>query len=485
MSILQDAKKIGEYYKNVMKPILALNATLVDIQENNLLCYVEDELKKALSPQAFEGCKHRIPPINVQKRVVDKSSQIYAKPPQRKLGDTATEGDKEMWGSIVEAFRLDVSGQSLNEYFNMHRCGAWEPYLDNFFEPRLREMPKDRFFVMCEDPTDRLRVTHFVKVMGTVIEDSPNGKGVIEKTILYVYTDDEFRIIFDDGSSAQELMVAKGLDGRNEFGVIPFIYVNRSKLEGNPSADEDMFRMVTLIPILFADVNYALMFQAFSVLWGVDVDLAQIQINPNSFINLKSDPNNPGSKPSLNVLKAELDSDKAIGAIMTELALWLQSRNIRPGAVGTASQDNWQNGIAKMIDEMDTTADRKKQIPYFVDAEEALFKLVAFKLHPVWSKNPSYAEKRQFSQGLKYQVKFSEQISWQTRLELTQEAKAEVDLGCLSRESAMMRLNPEMTPEELAAEWEKIKAEQAIFGAQNQAAIPNQELKAASGTGGA
>ena len=457
MSLRDDAKLIGaEYHK--IKHTLQANAELLEIQEGNLLKYVERELDCQLSKNAFEIAKKRIPPINVQKRVIDKLSQIYAKPPERKIPDSATQTDKDTWDWYVKSMSIDVSGQRLNEYFNLNKASAWEPYMDLNFMPRLREIPYDRFFVMALDPTDSLRMTHFIKVMGMISKTDADGN-MKEVQLLYCYTDTEFLVVTDDGEVADDFMRARGLETTHRYRRIPFIYVNRSKTRVNPMPDSDMYRMTTLIPVLFTDVNYAVMFQAFSVWYGINVDQDKIPINPNLFINLKSDPNNPGVKPEIGTVKPELDSDKAIAACQEQLALWLQSRNIRPGTVGRATAENFNSGISKMIDEMDTSGDRQKQIPYFVDAEEELFNLVAYHMHPVWSMSPSFKQKAQFTRDLEYQVKFPVQISWQTRKELLDELKTEIELKLISKKSAIERLNPDMPENVVEEEMEAIDEE--------------------------
>lgn len=457
MSLRDDAKLISAQY-NSIKHTLTQNAELLEIQEGNLLCYVERELSGQLSANAFEIAKKRIPPINVQKRVIDKLSQIYAKPPERKMPDNATDTDKANWDWYVKSMSIDVSGSRLNEYFNLNKASAWEPFMDADFMPRLREIPYDRFFVMATDPSDSLRMTHFIKVMGYVASSDTDGKPC-QKRMLYCYTATEFLVILEDGEVADEFMNARNLQRVHAYGRIPFVYVNRSKMRVNPMPDTDMYRMTTLIPVLFTDVNYAMMFQAFSVWYGINVDMDKIPINPNLFINLKADPNNPGVKPEIGTVKPDLDSDKAISAAQEQLSLWLQSRNIRPGTVGRLSADNFNSGISKMIDEMDTSGDRQKQIPYFVDAEEDLFDLVAYHMHPVWSRSPSYKQKAQFSKELEYQVKFPFQISWQTRKEILDELKVEMDMGLISRKDAIQRLNPEMPESNLDEMLQEIEDE--------------------------
>jgi hypothetical protein len=464
MGLRQDAQMIANRYKEIQE-LLTLNCELLDIQEGNLLKYVNRELELQLSKTAFDVCKMRIPPINVQKRVIDKLSQIYAKAPKRDMGAKATDADRSTWQQIRDFFNLDVSGQTMNEYFNLHKSCAWEPYLDDKFAPRLRELPKDRFFVIGADAVNKMRVTHFVKVMGTRMRDVKDPKGAIvgkkEVTILFAYTDLEFLAVDDTGDVADDVMAELsqyGISNVNPFRRIPFVYVNRSKIHINAPQDSDMYRMVTLIPILFGDLNYALMFQAFSIWYGVNVDVDKIPINPNSFVGLRSDPNNPGAEPKIGCIKPEVDSDKVISSITEQLSLWLQSRNIRPGTVGRPS-DNHVAALSKMVDEMDTSGDRQKQIPFFKAAEEELYDLVANVMHPVWQRNPSYQVKVSISPGLPYSVTFPLQVNMQTRLDIVEECQAEKNLGVLSSETALRRVNPDWDDVQVAEEMARIKAE--------------------------
>lgn len=64
-------------------PLTAHNAILFDIYEGNLLEYVLVDLKKQLSPEYFQQIIHRVTPINILVRVVQKLSKIYSKPPRR------------------------------------------------------------------------------------------------------------------------------------------------------------------------------------------------------------------------------------------------------------------------------------------------------------------------------------------------------------------------------------------------------------------
>lgn len=463
MSLVNDGKIIAQTYKE-LKDHLNTNCILLDIFEGNLLPHVQAQLRMELSRGAYESCEGRIPPVNIEKRLIDKLSTIYSEPPVRKI--TGTKADEEMWNWYLKNFDINVEMQVSNEYFNMHRATALEPYLDNQFTPRLRTIPRDRFFVYCADPASPLHVTHFIKLMGIRSFKRTDGKNYFDKTtmVLYCYTDNEFQVFDEDGEVISEVMselAEYGIDGTNPFGAIPFVYINKSKTNCNPPADNDLLQMTKLIPVAMTDINYALKFQSFGVFYTVDVDDQNLTLNPNTVISLKSD-NRSQHKPEIGTIKPEVDSDKYFASVQEELALFLQSRGVRPGAVGSLTSENFSSGISKMVDEMDTTHERRKTIPNFSKAEKALFDLIVKYLHPVWTKQPSFEQKAVFSKDVSYSVEFKEQIVVKTRQEILNETEQELKIGLLSRETAMRRVNPDWNDEAIEEELQKIDQERTL-----------------------
>jgi len=458
--------KILQTYNN-LKPTFSNNAEILDIFEGNLLPYVERDLMTQLSPRAYMVASKRIPPVNVLKRVIDKLSKIYAKPPIREV--TGTPKDAEQYEELQWYFDMDVTMQLANEYFNQHRSCALEPYMDNEGLPRLRVLPFDRYFVMNEDSADPLKMTHFVKLMGMVSREVVRGKKreLEAKMLLFIYKDNEFLPIYEDGSVAVEILqkIAEKIPNpkTNPFGKIPYVYLNRSHTRVNPMADTDILRMTKLIPILMTDVNYAMMFQCFSVFVGIDVDVEKLEINPNAFVSLKSDPTK-GTQPKFDVIKPTVDSDKALQSMHEQLALWLQSRNIRPGNSGTMTPENFNSGISKMVDEMDTSDERQKQIPFFKKAEEQLYQLVAMHMHPVWMRDVRYPKelKATFSSDSYLSVMFPEQIVSESPIDKLTVTEKKMKLGLMSKETAMRHCYPDYDDETIKDEMERIEAERTV-----------------------
>lgn len=360
---------------------LNLNHELFEIYQGCLLEYVEKELAAQLSPQSYAQAQFRIPPINVLRRIIDKLAKVYAVPPMRTT--TGTDEEKELVAWYQDAFRINQRMATANAYFNLFKNCLIEPFVHRPDptlpgKPRLRIISSDKFVPISWDAQDPTVLTAVVIYQGKYRADGGKSRKY------YMAADAQTFFYFDeDGKNITAQMApADNPMGLNVYGRLPYVYVNRSLDAIMPVQDSDMRRMATLIPTLLADTNYASMFQAFSILYGIDVDDQGLKMAPNAFWAFKS--TKEDGKPQVGTLTPQMQVDGSLNLIASQLAFWLNSRGIRPGAIGEVNGTNFSSGIAKMIDEMDTAEDRKEQIPYFKDAEEELWDLVLHTMHPVW-----------------------------------------------------------------------------------------------------
>jgi len=241
------------------------------------------------------------------------------------------------------------------------------------------------------------------------------------------------------------------IDGFNFFLKIPGIYTNRSLSNIVPPIDTDMLKMTLLIPILLSDLNFAVMFQAFSIIWGIDLDDENLEMSPNAFWRFKSSKGRNGvdSKPQIGSIKPQVDINEVMEFILAQLSLWLESKNIKPGSIGKMDGRNFANASAKIIDEMDTSEDRQKQVDFYEDTEHELWNLVAHHMHPHWRETGEIDDKRVFTDEASVETVFNEQRPFIKRIDVVNEVKAEMELGLLDKKRAAMRLNPEMTEKEI------------------------------------
>lgn len=478
MSLQNDIKMLLGVWKNQEKR-LQHNNTLFNIYEGDLLTYLLEDLQKSLSPQSYEQIKNRVAPINLLKRMIDKLSQLYSKSPQRLVqtldGKEAGSKDQKLVEAYQKSMGIDTVGSLTNEFFNLFKGTLLEPYLDEG-QPKARVVPSDRFFVHSTNMVNPLKPTHLVKIMGTY---QAAGKDGGERTVFYAYTKDEF-LIFNDREGIETQMMADaykngGEYGRNPYGAIPGVYINRSRFELTPKIDTDTLTMTKIIPILLSDVNFAAMFQAFSIVYGIDLDEQNLKMSPNAFWRFKSDPGNPESKPEVGVIKPEADIDKVLSLIHAQLSMWLNSRNIRPGAIGSINTENFQNGISKAIDEMDTCEDRKKQVPYFETAERDFWNLIVNHMHPVWMGQSDFTQRIAFSKGVTVETKFAEQ---RPMLDTSKQIDDELKLinGRLqSRKGALKALYPDWTEKQIEEKLAEVDSEQPVHDEETGEPAPGED----------
>lgn len=470
MSLIQDAPKLIQHWKD-NAGTLEHNAKLFNIMEGDLLPYVLEELRAQLTAQSFESAKHRVAPINVLRRIVDKLSKIYAKPPLRTI-EGGAEKDKQLLDWYTYETDINAVMTAANMFFNLFKNSWVEPFLDRGF-PRLRVIPSDRFFVYSDDAVNPLRPTHLGKIMG---KHEVGGK---EKAVIWLYSANEFTIVDEDGYPIAELLSRPDvmrLEGKNPYGALPGVYLNRSKYILIPKIDTDTLKMTTLIPVMLTDLNYAVMYQAFSLLYTIDVNQEGFKTGPNVILDLKSDQNSD-KKPEIGSIKPEVDSDKVLSLIKSELSFWMQSRNIKPGAMGDLTVETAASGISKAIDEMDTSEDRQAQVPHFKQAEADLWDLIINRMHPVWMKNREFGKKIAWTPGAKVLTQIAEQRPITDSTKAITDQKEKIGIRIQSRRGALAELYPDWTPEQIEERLKEVDEEareRAAEGSAGEGALSGQ-----------
>lgn len=441
---MADKKQLIDFaVKNVQlyAPTLDHNAKLFQIYEGNLLDQILQDISQQFSIESYNVIKARVAPINVLKRIVDKLSTIYSKPIKRSIIN-GNKQDEELLAWYEENFDINNAMNIANELFNLHKTVVVEPYIDEGL-PKLRSVPSDRSLMFSQDKVDPTRPTMWVKLMGKMYY-----KGV-EKEILYIYTDEYFIPITMEGEVVDYVLLeAENPGGENPIGALPSVYISQSNHCLIPQIDTDMLRMTKIIPLLISDLNYSVMFQSFSILYGVNVDTSNLRMSPNAFWNFKSDPTSD-QKPEIGVIKPTVDIQQVVQFIQAQLTFWLNSKNIRPGTIGGLAAENFASGISKAIDEMDTVEARQKQVPYFMKAEKQLWTLIIKKLHPYWKSQGLIDTPLNFSSSAQIKIEFPEQLPMSDRATVLSNLKLELDMKLTTKKIAIQTLNPEFSDEEV------------------------------------
>ena len=437
------------------KPTLEHNEKLLCILEGDLLKFIEAHFQEEFSEKSFANVRPRISPINFLRRIIDKSSKIYQQKPQRVVVD-GNDQDQELVDWYAKSMRLDSNLNVGNEYFNTFQTNLNQVYVDKRI-PNIRPIANDRFFLYSTNMVDRTIPTEVVLPFGSTMKKDPYKRNADKKADLFkVYSADSIVLVDEDGDVYPNPDNPENL---NPFGSLNglFMYVNRSSNFLLPPQASDTFKMTVLIPVLLSDLNYAQKYQAFSILYGIDVDDENLAKSPEAFWTFKTEPGDD-KKPEVGQIKPSVDIVQSIQLITTQLSMWLNSRNIRPGSISDISAENMVSGISKLVDEMDTSDERQKQADLYSAAEENWWHGIMHNVHPHWVESDAIDEKRMFSPNARVEVSFPEQLPTMRRGQIVSDLKTEVEAGFVSRETAMRRLNPEWTESRLAEELEKIEA---------------------------
>lgn len=428
--LYEKRQEIIDYVKQHL-PFLKQNEQALDIYDGNLRPYIDDILKKSLSENYYNAIRDRILPINILQRYVNKVSTTYSKPPQR---ECENEANKPFLEYYEDAFDINNSMMVADTYSNMFKGFALEPFINNKNKPELRVLSFDKFLVMSDSKSNPEEETVFIKIMG-----SKSDK--IDETLLHVYTKDEFDAFYMNGADAPEYLEENG--GVNLYGVIPFIYGKRQKHKLIPTLDSDMLSISKAISVMLSDAAGAQMFQCFSILYGIDVNVENLSMNPNAFWSFKSDDE---KKPSVGSIKPEADTQKVMEFVTNIFVLWLETKGIRVGSMGNTQGTSTASGISKIIDEMDAYEVKKKSMQWFQLDEEELWNDKLPAIHNFWIKSGMLIDSEAPSLvvgEMDIEVEFEQPQPFISRTEELANVKAEMDMGILTKEMAIKILHPD------------------------------------------
>lgn len=434
-------------------PYLQLNHEFIDIYDNNLGQYIECDLAKQLSPQAFQQAKFRISPINVLPKVIDKLTNIYQTAVLRNVVD-GSEQDQETLEWYEKTMQANFQMNTSNEMLNLCNASLIYPCVREG-KPSLMVIENDCFIAYSDDPMNPTKPTHIIMLAGK----DPNDENL---DLYWTWSADQFFVSDSRGDLRLDQMARfQNPDGVNPIGRLPFVYVNSSKRRIMPKQDCDMLKIIKLIPVIFSDLNFAAMFQCFSILYGIDVDDKGIEFAPNAFWSFKSDPSTD-KKPEIGSIKPDVDYAQVLQLIETQLSIWLGTKGIKASSIGGMEKDNFASGISKMIDEMDTYEARQYQVGIYQNVERELWDLILNYMHPYWVSTGQLFEVYSWTTGKMVETKFAVQLSMQSRGQIVRDVKEEYAAGFISKKRAIERINPEMTEHEIDELLSEIETERTL-----------------------
>jgi len=363
---------------------------LYDIFNQNLTPYLKTRIRQNFKGKASkEEAVSRLSTINLLPKIINKLSKVYSG-----VEITYSADGQQDIEAAVKDFKLRKTQNLTNKMLNLGKCCALEPVFpeDLSKDPFVRVLPSHTFLVYSDDPLNPDEPTHFIKFVEAPFEENPeqqvsmnnevNARVFLQNSTIYIYSMDFF------------VEIKKGQIGEiqeNPYGVLPFVYLKRDTTELMPRSNQDDFEMVTLLPLLLTDSNFALKYKAFSIMYTVNLEAKNMELSPNAIWNF----NSTGSdidKVQIGELKPSLAVDEVLKNLTTQYALWLETKNLKsPTFQGGAMSTQSLSGIAKMIDESDVTDDVATQRDILAEGEEELFHLVE-NMAPIHRRAYSFGE---------------------------------------------------------------------------------------------
>lgn len=403
--------------------------------------------KKAIArefenPETVEQLIGRIVPINIMQKIINKLAQIYRQAPIRRPMDM-DEDDQELMDLLIPALKLNMNGKMANRFYKLHKHTVWEPFVDDLGVPRLRTLPSQTYTPMVFNAKDKSKPDLFIKHLFTGTADKKSQR-------FSVWTDESFAIIDGAGSIVlEEMQKLNNTELVNPFGRIPFVYISEND-DGRlvPIPDDDLITMQIVISLILTDLAFASKYQLWSILAIENGDgKTNIQMNPNSIVNLPI-----GS--TIKQIKPSTDIDMGLEYVEALVGMILTTKNLSVGDItGQMSASNAASGVAKMIDRSESTEDREDQEAVFIDAEKNLWDLIAHHMYPVWMDSnklsPEYMGR--FNDDFEASIIFKDPKPMLGDKELVEVQKFKIDNGFTTMKRALAEVHPELNDTQIDA----------------------------------
>jgi hypothetical protein len=461
-----DAAKVIVAYVKENNDRLLTNEKLFNIHEGEIGKLMREKIKKDLGDDSFAELLERVVPVNTLIQIVDKLSKIYQSEPKRTVSNKnpgKAKKDQVILDSFAKMMSINTKMNTNNEFSNLYKSALMQ-IANKKNKPFAKTIANHQFLVMNLNPIDPAEADIVILLMG--MGKDKNGDPV---NIYWAYSDDQFAIYDSKSEFRPDLLSAMGQDGTIPTGQKPFVYLNKSKNLVMPAVQSDTLDMTLLIPLLFTDNSYIAKFTAFSIMYGIDIKKKERPMSPNMFWHLQSDTDSD-KNPQVGTIKPEGDIQKLLSFIFAVIDVWLSTKGIKAGAIGSLTAETAASGISKMIDLADVTDERELQTTLYADFEKEFWDLLLKKYYPFWVEQGLMDNIGTFSEDSSVLVEFPPQRALVDRGNQVDTLDKEVTAGFTSRKRAIQMLNPRMTASEVDELIDEIDEENDIEVVEDESA---------------
>lgn len=392
---------------------------------------------------------NRLVPLNIMKKIVDKLAGVYKEAPTRSVANEDTEEQKVL-DMLEDSLEINVMMKEANRDFKRSKKALIEIYRDDEENPALRVVPPHLYRAFAIRKKKKSKPNVIAKI------DEANE-------CLYIWSDESYFITDLDGEIKKDRMVELNNEqAENDYGVLPFVYINESSNSIDPIQDDDLYGISMIIPLLLTDLLFGLKYQCWSMIWTVGFK-GDLDFNPNSITHL--DFGEEGEVPSINQIKPDIDSDKLLTVILSIMSFLLTTKNLKVENLDSnLTVQNAASGLSKMLDNAESVEDKKDQQAYFLIAERELFAKVKI-MYNFWYKNNLLNKefKRELPEDFKVVTTLKEPTPLISESEKIATSKSKIDAKLSTIKRELKRVNPDMKDKEIEALYQEILDEQKLL----------------------
>ena len=298
-----------------------------------------------------------IPNINLTKRVIDRISLVYMKPPIREYSTEENEAKKNIIFELTHGkdFKMQRAEKLTNllEVVLMKVC--WRD------EKLEYDIIRDWEPIFGDDPLHPVAITYPLKVRNTVYDTTPE---------MWAYWDDENHFIYE--KATKKKIAVEGNDGMiNPYGMMPFVECYR---EGRPEssyfdtdASPSLIATNEAVNVAEFNKNANIMFQSFGFgfITGSNIEKSQIEIGQDKWSFL-------GHDGSLSMVAPPNSVPALTDSIKESYKMLAQNYHL---SVAFVEGSTAESGIALRMRNQELMDSRRHDVERWRELEKKLFEI--------------------------------------------------------------------------------------------------------------
>jgi hypothetical protein len=464
-----------------------------DVFNDRLDKYVQTYLRSQFSDSTVSAMPI-VSSINLAKRIINQEASIYKTAPKRTF-QNADEKLTEVLNAVYTDGKFDVLFNKSNAYYKLQNQNLLQVVLKQG-KLSLRSMLGHHYDVIPkqDDPevaecyiisafdkslfltTDNVSTPTGLSLptqpnsdsdqMNQSIGDADDYLSVVDK---YVVWSADMNFIMDDKGK-----VISGPDVTNPlFPVMPFVDVSADK---NFTYFVEVAQSIVDFTIQYngalSDLGNVVRLQGWAqgYLKGpADLIPENIQIGPNYILKLVIDPNNQ-TPTEFGYANPSPDLQGSISYIEMLLANFISSRGIDPKIVsGKADSTKYSSGVERLLSMIDKFEAARNDYALYQNVEQQVFEIVKQYLNTF--SGTQYLDQKywvsKIAEDVTISVQYAQPQSIKTDDEIITTIQKKMELGLMSRVSAMVELTG-LSREEAQKEIDLIDEESSIGEVQDQ-----------------